>query len=333
MNQYFSTFIVGLGEVIQNQLDKALDDFEVDLLLDGLIVYRSSAPWEKIKSLRFLNNSFLCLSEFKGKLNGPMVYMTERVLREPLPQIKLGKKSFRVIFSLANEPVAVNKDLLAKLEQKISLQYKVEVDRTSPEMEFWFLYRSEGYGFFGLRLTRHPDYKKILQKGQLRPELANLLCLLSEPKAEDVILDPFAGSGAIPLERANFPYKQIYAGEIEEQLVKAIQEKTKGKKILLLQLDATDLKDFASASIDKIITDPPWGVSVGKDIDIAKLYERMFKEFARVVKPGGLVILLVGNKELFESILKCYFSEFSLLIKYDLLVSGKKAAIYKLKRL
>lgn len=61
MTTYFSTFISGLGEFIAEQLKKDLDAVEINLLLDGLVVYKSSSPVEKIKQLRYLNNSFQLL--------------------------------------------------------------------------------------------------------------------------------------------------------------------------------------------------------------------------------------------------------------------------------
>jgi len=89
---------------------------------------------------------------------------------------------------------------------------------------------------------------------------------------------------------------------------------------------------FKSGSIDKIITDPPWGISVGTDLNLLDFYSKMLTEFRRVVKTNGRLIILMGNKEIFEKVLKSYFSDFKLEEKYDILVSGKKASVYKLIR-
>ncbi|MCL4397890.1 hypothetical protein M1403_02590 [Patescibacteria group bacterium] len=292
MNRYFSTFIPGLGEEVKNQLEKSLRGFICQLLLDGLIVYQSESSPEEIKKLRFLNNSFL---EAKP---------------EEKTGIKLGN-TFRVIFSRENEIIAINRERLARIEKKIAEANHLTVDRSNPDFEFWFLERSEGYKFAGVRITKHPDYKDVLQKGQLRPELANLLCLISDPRPDDVVLDPFAGSGAIPAERANFPHLKIISGDIKTGT------------------DALHMTEVADNSVNKIITDPPWGIEVGKELDLPKFYEATLKEFKRVLKPNGLVVVLMGNKTVFEEALN-KASLFKLLKKYDVLVSGKKAAIYKL---
>lgn len=174
---YFSTFIAGFGEVVLEQLQRQLVNFKQGLLLDGLVIYSTDSDIEKIKGLRFLNNSFLQTSP-EDKIN-----------------LNLGK-SFRVVFSKENELVSINKERLIKIENKIARLNNLVVDRANPNFEFWFLERSEGNKLTGVRITKHPDYKTVLTKGQLRPELADLLCLISEPDKNDIVLDPFAGSGA-----------------------------------------------------------------------------------------------------------------------------------------
>lgn len=55
----------------------------------------------------------------------------------------------------------------------------------------------------------------------------------------------------------------------------------------------------------------------------------MLNSFYRVLNPNGVVVLLISEKELFKGLL----DKFNLLEKHDILVSGKKATVYKLKKL
>lgn len=318
MTTYFSTFIPGLGEIVQKQLAETLKDFGCDLLLDGFVQYQTTSSLNEIKRLRFLNNSFILLKSYQKLGDNPLEEITKFLLQDfpvsPIPK----NQSFRIMCYLANEPTKLNKILLKKLEEKISEQYKLTVNRTAPDLEFWVYFREEGYGFFGLRITKHPDYKDILAKGQLRPELANILCLISEPNKSDIVLDPFAGSGAIAVERKHFPYTEILSGDIDPN----------NKSVIML--DALNLGQITSGSVDKIITDPPWGISVGKELDLRDFYHKMLSELYRVLNHGGLLVLLIGKKALFENVLEDFGHQFSLKEKYDILVSGKKAAVYKL---
>lgn len=228
-----------------------------------------------------------------------------------------GLRTFRVVTSKENQPVPVSQRLMIDVEKQINKSLGLKPDRSNPQIQFWFLTRSEGYGFFGIRLTQHSDYAKILSKGELRPEITNILCLLSEPKKSDIFLDPFAGSGAIALARADFPFTQIYAGDINP----------KNKHIQ--KMDATKLENLDHQSIDKIVTDPPWGFFDQK-LDLTDLYTKALNSFYRVLKTGGVLVILVGDRPFFEKLLEQFEDKFTLKQKLYTLVSGKKAGVYKL---
>ena len=142
-------------------------------------------------------------------------------------------KTFRIITSDENEFVSVDKKLLAKIESKIIRLkgIKLEVDLHRPQIEFWFLRRSENIGFFMLRLTKNIINKK-LPAGELRPELAYILCYLSEPDKSDIFLDPFAGYGSIPIERVkNFSYNLVFASDNDKRFKQIIRDRIKTKKV------------------------------------------------------------------------------------------------------
>ena len=56
MNSYFSTFITGFSDVVRETLKKQLPDIKIDLLLDGLIAYRTEADIPAIQKIPFFNS-------------------------------------------------------------------------------------------------------------------------------------------------------------------------------------------------------------------------------------------------------------------------------------
>jgi tRNA G10 N-methylase Trm11 len=330
MNTYFSTFITGFADVIKENLLKMAVDIKIVVLLDGLVVYKTKASPSNIKKIRFFNNSFLLTKIFKDSsldLAADKFIGDKRVQEQTLANSSKLGRTFRIIFSKENQ--IVNKNKLEELEKILSR--KMLLDRANPDVELWFLERSEGDVFLGIRLTRPLDSEKYLKKGELRSELAYLLCLLSEPSAIDHFLDPFAGSGAIVLERAKrFPFKKIFAGELDKYIFKKLQEKLNADKdITLGRWDATDLSSLTENSINKIVTDPPWGFYRKASVNLPDFYKKMLNAFSRVMQGGGIVVILMGQKEIFESVLGIN-PNFVLVEKIDSLVSGKKASIYKL---
>lgn len=243
--------------------------------------------------------------------------------------------SFRIMASQENQTVTIDKDTLYRMESFFSHKLNMPVHRSKPDVEVWFLERREGYGFAGIRLTHSSTNEKNLQKGELRPEIANILCLISEPRKDEIFLDAFAGSGAIPIERTKIQrFKQIIASDHDDETVKALQKRINktGLKITCHEADALNLEQITNKTVDRIVTDPPWGMYEFQDsLTLDKLYSGMLAEFNRILKDDGIIVVLMGQKEIFEAALK-RVPLLQTVKKYNILVSGKKAAIYKIKK-
>ena len=341
--KYASTFISGLQEVVKDMLIQLSPNVEITALMDGLVLFQGNVPPDALKRACFLNNTFVVLDTYKDLPDKPLHAMLtaasrdkdlERKIHTSMEAAETGK-TFRLVASDENRSVAIKKGLRVTLESRISKVRNLRVNRAKPDFEFWFLYRSEGYGFFMKRITTHTAYEKVLQKGELRPELAYTLCFLSEPRGSDIFLDPFCGHGAIPLRRAlSFPYNMIFASDKDHEQVQFARRRLKKTRVkpmfIVKKQNAISMAAFEDGFIDKIVTDPPWGIFEKLDMGIHEFYSLMLREFSRVLGANGILVVLTARKEEFESALSSMGTVFKLLNQYDILVSGKKAAIYKI---
>jgi len=331
-NNYFSTFLAGGGEFIERWLEEDVDARIINIL-DGLVEYKAPVPPEVIKRLKYLNNSYWLLAVFEApdfrnfadkairwiKLNGDRVW-------ERLRQAVEGSLTYRLMWYDRNQPAGIDKGLLEAAEKWISGGKLV--NRTSPKMEISGIYRSEGAGYLGIRLTRRPDYKNVVQPGELHPEIAYILARLSRLEPGQKILDPFPGSGAIAAAALEFEKNLIfYCGDAEEEKIRRLKKRFgKEKLIYIRRADAADMDWIDSDSIDAIVTDPPWG-QFDRKADIANLYIKMCTEFLRVLKPKGRLVILTAAREEFENALNKsggFLSD----MRRDVLISGRKASIY-----
>ena len=338
MRSYYSTFIPGLLQPVQEALKSALPDAQVILSLDGLIAYESGAKGETIQKLPFVTNSFFILKRFEGPEAGTIPAMAARILEDAdlnfeTPVKFTTRSTFRIVTSLANQLVPLENDVMQKLERRVTEKLGIEPNRSKPDFEFWLAQRSEGHGFFALRLSHHQSYDKSLQKGELRPELANILCRLSEPSPKELFLDPFCGSGAIPIQRARMtPDGLIIASDIDPQKVAALKAKVKTldltRRIVVRAGDGLDLSRYEEGSIHKIVTDPPWGHFTQVPQAIGDFYEKMMGEFVRVLRADGLIVVLTAETGALENSLERHSPRIALLCSYNILLSGKKARVY-----
>jgi len=325
---------------VELELKRMLADIKILKLLDGLVIYESTSTIQDIQKLRFLNNSFIWLSQSTYLDGQKPESVVEQLLRmsdfnrsREATSLKF-VKFFRAIVSKENQTIPIDRSLLEKIEAKIFYSTHLKVHRTLPDIEFWFIFRKEEISLFGARITPlGKETTRKYNKGELRQELAHLLVLLSDHQKEDVILDPFAGSGAIVLERVqSFPYKKFFAGDNKEDLVEELKRKTKWgqQKIIVEKHDALNLDNLDDGSINKIITDPPWGLFERPQENMVDFYKKMLLEFYRVLVDGGMTIILVGQEAGFEAALTD--SNFKVETKLSILVSGQKASVYKLTK-
>jgi tRNA (guanine6-N2)-methyltransferase len=333
---YYSTFIPGLQRPVEEALRSALPDSVIALSLDGLITFESSASLENIRTLPFVTNTFLVFKQGSGSVaDMAAALLNDATLSLDAAGALARKRTFRIIPSVANQLVSLDDHLLQALENLVARKTGLRPHRSKPDVEFWLLERSEGYGFFSLRISHHKAYDKILEKGELRPELAYLLNWLSSPAPGELFLDPFCGSGAIPLQRARyFPTGLVIASDKDERHVQALKEKVKElgfkKRMVVRMDDALHLHRYEAGSIHKIVTDPPWGQFEETARPIESIYTDMLREFRRVLRPGGVAVVLTAATGAFDTALTQAHG-FSVSARYNILVSGKKASVYVLQ--
>ena len=293
----YATLVTGLQDPIAQWLKE--EGHKVRKVMDGAILYDA----KKHKPLPCFFNTFDVLYQEKGTVEQLM----RTVLKKPV-KFPRGRGSFRIVTSKENQLISVSSKLRNDVEKLISARTGLTPERRGGGREFWFLSRSEGITLF---MERHPSPKEPqLKKGELRPQLAYCLNRLSNPKADDVMLDPFSGHGSIPKSRAEyFPCKEIHSMDREPGIEK------------LPSL-------FPPQSVDVIVTDPPWG-AYNKEDDIPALYETFAKVSRQIIKPGGRVVVLSAQKELMRSHLeKGLWGSAKLIASYDILVSGQKAGVF-----
>lgn len=338
MYTYAFSYVSGFGKTVETILKKQIPDLVIIKHLDGLIIYKTKLALSNQK-LSCMNNVYQVLAMDKTNLKIPY----ENALKEFVKKAHFDftdiskninitpSKSFKILPFDFNKPTAINFDIVKPIEQQIHNKLKLKIGLKKHDFDIVLLRRSEGLFLLLFKLTYNRTTEKDLAKGALRPELCNILSWISDIKPDDIILDPFCGHGSIPKEIVkHFKYNMLFASDTDSKLIEKLKNEFKKNKknLFIKQRNALNLEYFQNGFFDKIITDPPWNAYNVQDEDFALFYKKMLQEFYRILKSGGFCTILMGNVKDFEKSLKN--SNFKLQEKYNILVNGKKANVYKL---
>ena len=141
--------------------------------------------------------------------------------------------------------------------------------------------------------ARTPQNKPFFHPGVLMPRVARALTNLSGIKPGELILDPFCGTAGILVE-AGLVGAKVIGIDAQEKLVKGARMNLEAFKLdyVLTEGDACRMP-FKDATIDAVVTDPPYGRSAAILAEsLETLYSCALEEIERILKPGGIAVVV-----------------------------------------
>ncbi len=180
-------------------------------------------------------------------------------------------------------------------------------------VEVWLVIRGRT-AVCGVRLSdktmRHRIYKVEHQPASLRPTIAAAMVRLAGAAPGDVVLDPMCGAGTILAEQIELS-KLRKAGRVDawggdrdmNMLRAAASNLHRVGPALLAHWDATRLP-LGTESVDRIVSNPPFGKQLSSPEEIGPLYRAAVRECQRVLKPGGRAVFLVSEADALREAVK-----------------------------
>lgn len=159
-------------------------------------------------------------------------------------------------------------------------------------------------GILGMRIGERPlhrrAYKQSHLPGSLKPPVAAAMLMLGGFQQGQMLLDPFCGSGTIPIEAGLMGLQAVGSDLSAEALAYAQQNAHEAKLSgAWLQSDATRLP-LSAQRLDGIVTNLPWGrqIEAAGMQSLPELYRRTVCESQRVTRPDGRIVLLMPSEYL-----------------------------------
>ncbi|MBD3182139.1 methyltransferase domain-containing protein [Candidatus Poribacteria bacterium] len=224
-----------------------------------------------------------------------------------------GKKNltFRVYSTMDSRHNFRRIDAQKSVESAIMRNYKWKMDIQNPTIEFRIDLKNEK-AIFGLKLIdeheRTEKYKIAHLPASLKPTLAYCMCLMSEPSPMDVFVDPMCGAGTIPMERTYAgPYKTLIAGDVEEGIIHTARENIESsRRNIYLGVWDVNAIPLTANSVDKVVCNLPFGKKIGSHLQNEEMYPDFFREMNKILKSGGMMVLLTSEKQLILGVLGNY---------------------------
>lgn len=135
------------------------------------------------------------------------------------------------------------------------------------------------------------------QEVSTTPVVAAVLCRLAKLDQSDRVLDPFCGSGTILFEASHWCPRAVMGSDISaSSIAVATRNLTSATgSVFVAQADRSPVRP---ASIDRIVSNLPFGKQVGSHANNKHLYPALLSEMERVLVPDGRAVVLTEDKRL-----------------------------------
>ncbi len=123
------------------------------------------------------------------------------------------------------------------------------------------------------------------------PTIAAALARLAGVRADDIVWDPFVGSGTELCERARLgPYARLVGSDTDPIALDVARRNIVAAGLERCELVLADALRFAPDGVTAIVTNPPMGRRVLRGEDLGALLSRFIRHAADVLVPGGRLV-------------------------------------------
>jgi len=124
------------------------------------------------------------------------------------------------------------------------------------------------------------------------PTLAAALARVAGARAEDIVWDPFVGSGLELIERGLLgPFRELHGSDLEEAALAAARTNAQRAR-LDVKLAKGDARSHRVKHVSLIISNPPMGRRVTRDGNLGPLLDAFLANAAACLAPGGRLVWL-----------------------------------------
>ncbi len=127
------------------------------------------------------------------------------------------------------------------------------------------------------------------------PTIAAALARVAGVRADDVVWDPFVGSGSELVERALLgPYRELIGSDLDPRALKVAAGNLEAAG-LRARLETSDALALSPPGVTLVITNPPMGRRAARTAALAGALDRFVAHVAGVLAPGGRLVWIAPH--------------------------------------
>lgn len=165
---------------------------------------------------------------------------------------------------------------------------------------------TDGRFVFGMKLAeipakpfveRRPRKKPFFHPSAMNAKLARCMVNLARPKNDEVVLDPFCGTGTMLIE-AKLIGCRVLGMDIQHRMARGTKRNMAHFNIKPDGIIVADAKHLPLTRVDCVVTDPPYGIS---STTVKRTTEQLVEQVLKAVYgalPKGKKVCLAAPKKL-----------------------------------
>lgn len=288
----------GLEEILRGEIDPALKPRVVLDNISGLRVEvtLSGAPDRLLKARTLLSIGFPLPDRPIQESNAAVPALIDALSSEQAARIlthfTAGPPRYRIAWARGGKRRAA----VWRVAEEVSRRRPELVN--DPTESSWQAVVYEGPKVLRVELVpRFDDARFAYRRGDVpaasHPTIAAALVLVAGVRADDLVWDPFVGSGLELCERAIAgDYRALIGSDRDAAALEVARENLEAAgaaRVELHRIDARDRPPF-KARPTLILTNPPLGRRVHRSADLGELLDRFLARAAEILAPGGRLV-------------------------------------------
>lgn len=315
----------GFEDIVAEAAARELPNSVESLRTSGFVRVRTDASVQQLRAFPCATNMFAVIADVpRTGIDGEANSAMERLSTTPPPIDPPGGGKLRLRIHDDGQFVPATSRAALALEEALRSWSQPGERGQAASLEVWLIRRTGMRS--SLLATRLSGGSPRLKGGRLRPEVCAALARVEPLAGAQLVMDPFAGSGAIGDACLEAGAKSVWLNDPEAKGAGRAERPT-------ARWTSADFRKLrvTTGSVDAIVTDPPWGRNWKVRGGVGHLYGDFGAAAKAWLRPGGALVLLTGAPDAaLELMLEVGKLRSELVL--PVLVSGSRARIIRARK-